>query len=62
MKIELKMYFGDYESLQTAFLNVVDELQKCDMGMVDSYPFYIGSFRRIEDETDVKDLDSHIHW
>jgi hypothetical protein len=62
MKIELKMYFGDYESLQTALLNVVDELQKCDMGTVDSYPFYIGSFRRIEDEIDVADLDSHIHW
>jgi len=62
MKIELKMYFDDYESLKTALLNVIEDLKNCDMGTVDSYPFYIGSFRRAEDETDVKDLDSHVHW
>jgi len=32
------------------------------MGTVDSYPFYIGSFRRAEDYVDVKDLDSQVHW
>jgi hypothetical protein len=32
------------------------------MGTVDSYPFYIGSFRRAEDSVDVKDLDSQVHW
>jgi hypothetical protein len=29
---------------------------------VESYPFYIGSFRRIENDVDVTDLDSGVHW
>jgi hypothetical protein len=62
MKIEMKMYFADMDSLKSALTNLVNELDKCDMGTVESYPFYIGSFRRIENDVDVTDLDSGVHW
>jgi len=62
MKIEIKMYFADIESLETALLDVVESLKNSDMGTVDSYPFYIGSFRRAEDSEDVKVLDTGVHW
>ena len=62
MKIEMKMYFTDMDSLKSALTNLVNELDKCDMGTVESYPFYIGSFRRIENDVDVTDLDSGVHW
>ena len=62
MKLEIKMYFADIESLETALLDVVQCLKNSDMGTVESYPFYIGSFRRAEDYVDVKDLDSQVHW
>ena len=62
MKIEIRMYFADMESLKSALTNLVDELDKCDMGTVESYPFYIGSFRRIDEKFDVLDLDSGVHW
>jgi hypothetical protein len=62
MKIEIKMYFSDNESLETALLEVVKSLKNSDMGSVESYPFYIGSFRRAEDCVDVRDLDSKVHW
>jgi len=56
MKIELKMYFADNESLETALLDVVKTLNNSDMATVENYPFYIGSFRRIEEDVDVQDL------
>lgn len=62
MKIEIKMYFADNESLETALLEVINTLKSADMGSVESYPFYIGSFRRIEEDVDVQDLDTKIHW
>jgi hypothetical protein len=62
MKIEIKMYFDDIESLETALLDVVKSLKNSDMGTIESYPFYIGSFRRISDDINVTDLDSGTHW
>jgi hypothetical protein len=62
MKIEMKMYFADMDSLKSALTNLVDELDNCDMGTVESYPFYVGSFRRINEKIDVSDLDSGVHW
>jgi len=62
MKIEMKMYFADMDSLKSALTHLVDELERFDMGTVESYPFYIGSFRRIENDVDVTDLDSGVHW
>jgi hypothetical protein len=58
MKIEIKMYFADNESLETALLEVVKSLKNSDMASVESYPFYIGSYRRIDDIVDVRDLDT----
>lgn len=62
MKIEIKIYSDDMESLKTALLDVAETLYRVDMGTVESYPFYIGSFRRIENDVDVTDLDSGVHW
>ena len=62
MKIEIKMFAQNPESLKTALLDVVETLKCADMATVEQYPFYIGSFCRIENDVDVKDLDSGVHW
>jgi len=61
MKIEIKMYFADYESLETALLDVVKTLKNADTSTVENYPFYIGSYKRLRYDADVKKLNCGKH-